>query len=165
MKYYINNFLIYSVFGFIMETAIKYLLNPSMNNGSMHGPWVPIYGIGVCIIIIIERFIFNRIKVNRPIKILLVFLTATILLTTLEFISGNLLELTTGKIYWDYSKLKFNFGHYIALEISLVWGLSSLIIIYIIKPKIDKLIKKIPSIITYLVSLVFIIDLIYTVFF
>ena len=159
MNYYINNFFIYSILGFIMETLMK-LIIPSMNNGSMYGPWVPIYGVGVCLIIIIERFVFNRIKVSRPIKILLVFFTATIVLTTLEFISGNLLEMMTGKIYWKYDKLNFNFGHYIALEISLVWGISSLIIIYVIKPKIDKIVKKIPSIITYLVSLIFIIDLI-----
>lgn len=160
MKYYLNNFLIYSIFGFILETAMKYLLNPNMNNGSLYGPWVPIYGLGVCIIIIIERLIFNRIKANRSIKILLVFITATILLTTLEFIAGNLLELITNKVFWNYDKLKFNFGHYIALEISIIWGISSLIIIYIIKPIIDKFIKKIPSTITYLVFIVFLIDLI-----
>ena len=143
-----------------METIIKIFIKPVMNNGSMYGPWVPIYGLGVCLIIIIERLIFNRAKTNRIIKILLVFIISTILLTSLEFIGGNLLEYLTGKVYWDYSKLKFNFGHYIALEISLIWGISSLIIIYVIKPMIDKLIKKIPSILTYSVFTIFIIDLI-----
>ena len=146
-----------------METTMKYLINPKMSNGSMHGPWVPIYGLGVCIIVVIERFVFNRVKTNRLIKILLVFITSMIILTTLEFISGNLLEFTTGKVYWDYTKLMFNYGHYIALEISFIWGLSALIIIYFLKPKIDKFIKKIPSIITYLVSIFFIIDLILSI--
>lgn len=163
LKYYINNFMIYSIFGYIMETIMKTFIKPVMNNGSMYGPWVPIYGFGVCLIIMIERFIFNRVKTNRFIKILLVFIISTILLTTLEYIGGNLLECLTGKIYWDYSKLKFNYGHYIAFEISLIWGISSLIIIYILKPIIDKLIKKIPTLITYLIFLTFIIDLIISI--
>ena len=81
----------------------------------------------------------------------------------LEFIGGNLIHLLTGKVFWDYSKLKFNIGHYIALEISLVWGIMSLVLIYLIKPIIDKILKKIPSIITYLVLFIFIIDLIISV--
>ena len=145
-----------------METTMKYLFNPNMNNGTLHGPWVPIYGFGTCLIIIIMRFVFNRIKVKRFIKVILVFLISTIVLTILEFISGNLIELLTGKVFWDYTKLKFNFGHYIALEISLIWGISSLIIIYVIKPLLDKIIKKIPSIITYSVLSIFIFDLVYS---
>lgn len=130
-----------------------------MNNGSLYGPWVPIYGLGVCLIIIIERLIFNRLKNNRIIKIILLFLISTLLLTTLEFIGGNLLELLTGKVFWDYSKLKFNYGHYIALEISLIWGISAMIIVYIIKPKVDKLIKRIPNYITYPLLIVFLVDI------
>ena len=58
--------------------------------------------------------------------------------------------------------MKFNFGHYISLEISLIWGVMSLVIIYVVKPVLDKLIKKIPSIVTYLVLGIFIIDFIIT---
>lgn len=163
MKYYINVFLIYSIIGYVMETFLKIFI-PNMHNGILYGPWVPIYGLGCSLIIFIMRLIFNRIKINRFIKIILVFFISLISLTVLEFIGGNLIEYFTGKIYWDYSKLKFNFGHYIALEISLIWGIMSLIIIYIIKPIIDKLIKKIPFFITYLVLCIFIIDLIFTIF-
>jgi len=160
MKYYINNFLIYAVFGFIIESIMKYLFNPSMNNGSLYGPWIPVYGLGVCLIIFIMRLVFNRIKVNRFFKILLVFFISIIILTLLELIGGHLIEFITGKVFWDYSKLKFNIGHYIALEISLIWGIMSLVIIYIIKPLTDKLIKRIPSTITYLVLFIFLIDLV-----
>ena len=160
MKYYINNFLIYAIIGFFIETIMKYLFYPSMNNGSLYGPWIPVYGLGVCLIIFIMRLVFNRIKVNRIIKIILVFFISIITLTLLELIGGYLIEFLTGKVFWDYSKLKFNIGHYIALEISLIWGIMSLILIYIIKPLTDKVIKKIPSIITYLVLFIFLFDLV-----
>ncbi len=160
MKYYIKSFIIYSIIGYILETSIKYLFNPSMHNGSLYGPWIPIYGLGTCLIIIIMRLVFNRFKINRINKIILVFIISMISLTLLEFIGGHLIHFITGKVFWDYSKMKFNIGKYISLEISLVWGIMSLIIIYIIKPIIDKVIKKIPSTITYLVFIFFLIDLI-----
>ena len=163
MKYYINNFLIYSILGFILETSVKLLLFPDMNNGFLYGPWIPVYGFGVCIIIFIMRFVFNRFKVNRFIKIVLLFVISTFTLTLLELMGGHLIELLTGEIFWDYSDLKFNFGHYIALEISLIWGTMSLVITYIIKPITDKIIKKIPSSITYSVLSIFLIDFVITI--
>ena len=159
MKYYINNFIIYSIFGFIIETIMKYIFNPSMHNGSLYGPWIPIYGLGACLVIIIERLVFNRFKTNRIIKIIYLFLISVISLTLLEFIGGHLIHFLTGKVFWDYSKMKFNIGHYISVEIACIWGIAALIIVYLIKPIIDKLIKKIPSTITYLVFLIFLIDL------
>lgn len=147
-----------------METSLKHLFFPKLNNGFLYGPWIPVYGFGCCLIIVIARFIFNRIKASRKKKIFLEFLLSTIILTILELIGGNLIELLTGKVFWDYSNMKYNFGHYISLEISLVWGIMSLVIIYLIKPITDKLIQKIPSIITYSVLILFIIDVISTIY-
>ena len=162
MKYYINVFLVYSILGYILETTLKTFFIPSMNNGFLYGPWIPVYGFGCCLIIAIMRLVFNRIKVSRWLKIVLVFLISMGVLTILEFIGGNLIELLTGKVFWDYSDMKYNFGPYISLEISLIWGIISLVIIYVIKPVLDKLIKKIPSIFTYLVLTIFIADFILT---
>ena len=162
MKYYINIFLIYAIIGGIFESILK-IFNPNMTNGTLIGPWIPIYGFGACIIILIMRLVFNRIKTNKYIKIIIMFLLSTITLTLLEFISGNLMELLTGKIAWDYSNMKYNFGKYICLEVSLIWGLSSIITVYLINPILNKLIKKIPSIITYLVFLIFLIDLLISI--
>lgn len=147
-----------------METSLKKIFFPKLNNGFLYGPWIPVYGFGCCLIIIIMRFVFNRIKESRKVKIFLEFLLSTIILTILELIGGNFIELLTGKVFWDYSSMKYNFGHYISLEISLVWGIMSLVIVYLIKPITDKLIKKIPSIITYSVLLLFIIDVITTIY-
>lgn len=163
MKYYVNTFFVYSFLGFILETLMKMFFFPNMNNGILYGPWIPVYGLGACLIIFIMRLIFNRFKIKRYQKVILLFLISMISLSILELLGGYLIEYTTGKIYWDYSKLKFNIGHYIALEISLIWGISSLVVTYLLKPFLDKFIKKIPSILTYLVSFIFLIDLICTI--
>lgn len=162
MKYYLNTFIVYSVLGFILETTLKCLFFPSMNNGFLIGPWIPIYGLGACIIIFIMRLVFNRFKVKRFVKVICLFFISSIVLTLLEYIGGNLIELLTSKVFWKYDKMMFNFGHYIALEISLVWGVMSLVITYIIKPVLDKIIKKIPSTITYSVLILIFIDFIYS---
>ena len=137
--------------GFLLETTLKTFLFHNMNNGIMHGPWIPVYGFGCCLIIAIMRFVFNRIKVNRVVKIFLVFLISFFVLTILEFIGGFLIEKIFNRVFWDYSDLKFNFCHYIALEISLVWGVMSLFIIYVVKPFVDLIIKKIPICCPYFV--------------
>lgn len=162
VTYYINVFLIYSIIGFIIETTLKTFIFKNMNNGILFGPWIPVYGLGVVLIIFIMRLVFNRIKVKRGIKIFLVFFLSLIVLTIIELLGGILIEKIFNKVFWDYSDLKFNLGHYIALEISLIWGIMSLIVIYLIKPIIDKIIKKIPSVITYLVLFIFIVDAIIT---
>ncbi len=162
ITYYINVFLVFSIIGYIIETTLKTFLFKNMNNGIMHGPWIPVYGLGTVLIIIIMRLVFNRIKVPRYLKIILVFLISTVVLTLIELFGGILIEKLFHKVFWDYSDLKFNIGHYIALEMSLIWGSMSLIVIYIIKPLVDKIIKKIPSVITYLVLLIFIGDAIIT---
>ena len=130
-----------------------------MHNGSLNGPWIPIYGIGSILIILVIK-ITNKINISNFIKNILLFVISFIILALIEFIGGHIIEGVTGKVYWDYSKLKFNIGNYISLEISTAWGIMSLVIKYILKPFTDKISKKIPSIITYLVTIIFIIDFI-----
>ncbi len=163
MKYYINIFFIYSFLGFVIETILKFFFFHNLNNGILYGPIIPVYGFGTCLIIFIERFIFNRIKTKRFFKIILLFLISTLSLTLLEFIGGNLIKLLFHKTFWNYSDMKYNFGPFICLEISLIWGIMSLVIVYVIKPKLDKLIKKIPSSLTYLALLLLLIDIILTI--
>lgn len=160
--YYLNIFLVCSGLGYVIETLLKTFIFHGMNNGILFGPWVPVYGFGAVIIILIERLIFNRVKASRVTKIFLMFISVTVLLTLLEFLGGILIEFLFHKVFWDYSNLKFNFGHYIALEISLLWGIMSLVFIYIIKPIEEKFIKKIPKWITILVFSLFILDVILT---
>lgn len=161
MFYYLNMFLIGSFIGFFCENGMK-LIFPSINSGLLHGPWVPVYGFGICIIIFIERFVFNRIKVKRFYKILIMLLLVMLVVTGLEWAGGVFIKAFFDKTLWDYSKYKFNIGKYIALEVTLVWGLLTLVFVYLVKPLLEKFINKIPRYLTILVSLLMIIDFIIT---
>lgn len=163
MIYYINIFLISSVFGFFMESLLKIFLFHSMNNGIMFGPWIPIYGIGVVVITFGWNLIMDMKGISFFKKNIILLLYSFFILTLLEYIGGNLIEIIFHKIYWDYSGLLFNFGHYISLEMSFLWGICSLIYVYFLMRIFDKIEKKIPVIISILVSCLFIIDLILTI--
>lgn len=158
--YYINCFFIYSFLGFLLETIISIIKKEKIGSGILYGPWTPIYGIGSVLILFISKFIFNILKVEKIFEVLIVLLAITIILTFLEWVGGVLIEKIFHVTFWDYRKFKFNIGKYISLEVSIVWGIGSLLIIYIIQPILNKFIYLIPNYITYLLIVLIIIDII-----
>lgn len=163
MFYYVNTFLFYSIVGFINETILKTFFFHDMNNGILYGPWIPVYGFGAVIIVVMLRTVFNRLKLSRFWKIVILFISLAAILTLLEYLGGILIKLLFHKTFWDYSHFKYNFGPFIALEMTLVWTVCSIIFVYIIKPIVDQFIKKIPKFVTILVLCIFFIDVIITV--
>lgn len=158
--YYINNFLIYSIFGFILEIIICYIFKNSINSGILYGPWTPVYGVGILIII----YINNKLKKFRKSqKYFLLFIFSFLILTIIEFIGGYLIEYIFNDIYWDYSSLPLHIGKYISIEISTIWSILSIIYVRYLKPFTDKISRYIPPIITIIVFLAFIVDFIITI--
>ena len=121
----------------------------------------PIYRIGVVIILLINNLI-SKIKTNKIIRILILFIMSAILLSIIEAIGGYLIEWIFNYSFWDYSDYKFNIGKYTALEMGIIWGLCS-IIVHFIKPFFDKIISKIPKYFTYILIILFILDLFFTI--
>lgn len=161
--YYINCFFIYSIIGFIFENLVGIITNTSFNSGILYGPMTPIYGFGVILILVISKYLFLHLHMPRLIETIISFFILIIVLTLLEFIGGILIEKLFGVVFWDYSKFKFNIGKYIALEISILWGILSIFIVYVIHPILDKFIKKIPYFITIIAILLLIVDLSITI--
>lgn len=156
--YYLNYFFIFSIIGHILETFIYY----NGESGILFGPWTPVYGIGVIIILLIHKFL-DKFSKGKFLKMFSLFIASSIILTIIEAIGGYLIEYLFHITFWDYSYLKFHIGKYIALEMAFVWGIGSLILIYIIKPFLDKIISKIPNYLTYILLILIIIDLICTI--
>jgi len=133
LNYYIFVFFICSIGGYIGEIAFMYLTRGRIiNPGSMVGPWLPIYGIGAIIIFfIVKRFKKFSFWQNA---ILLFFITSIV-----EYIGAFLTNKILKKVYWNYSKFFLNINGYICLQMTLLFTIASLITIYFIKPKIDKM--------------------------
>lgn len=144
MYYYINSFYLYGIIGYLFENILSLVTRGSFMDNILYEPVKPIYGFGVVIIIMLERLVFNRFKMRKLYKIIAVFLLSTLVLTGLEQLTGVLMEAIFHKAFWDYTDMYFNFGKYISLEVSLIWGVMSVIFVLFIQPFFDKIIKKIP---------------------
>jgi len=155
--YYLNTFFAFSILGHILES----ILMPHISSGIMFGPWTPIYGIGVIFILLINKFLSKR-KIPTPYYPIFVFITSAVILSTIEFIGGYLIEILFGRTFWDYSNEPLHIGKYASLKMALIWGVSALVVTYILKPLIDRYIEKIPKLITYVLAFIFTIDTILT---
>ena len=133
------------------------------NNGSgfLYSYWTPIYGIGAVIILIIYKYV-NKTNLKRFSKIITLFIICAITLSFIEIIGGYLIKLAFHKELWNYTNHKFHIGKYTSLEMSLIWGLSSILFIYIIKPFVDKIVFKVPKFLSLVCISLFILDIIVT---
>lgn len=161
--YYLNSFFLYSLLGFIMESTLYKNTDPSRTSGVLLGPITIVYGLGGLAIILINKYILPHLKTNKVLKVILSFIIYTIILTIIEGLSGYLCEQIFGVIMWNYTSKHFNFGKYVCLEMAPIWGLIAVLITYYLKPFFDKIIKNIPTTITYFFLLIFSLDIIITI--
>lgn len=152
--YYLKYFYITSILGFLFETILN------GKSGILYGPYTPVYGFGCLIILLILEKNKKR-GINNFWKLLIIVILSTILLTLAELVGGLLIEKIFHYSFWDYTNKRFNIGKYICLEISSIWLLASILFL-LFKPLLDKLIKKIPNIIIYILSFFFLIDIVIT---
>lgn len=162
IMFYINFFLFFSIFGYLFETLCAYIFKSGFNSGILYGPWTPLYGFGVIIIMLLSNKIFESLHLNKVVETIVVFVVITIVLTVLEWLGGVLIEKLFHITFWDYSNYKYHIGKYISLEMSLLWGVGGIILIYLVIPYVCEFIKKIPFFITVFLSSLFIIDVIVT---
>lgn len=156
--YYLNCFFIYSILGHLIETIITILTNANFKSGILTGWWTPIYGIGAVIILFISNYFFKNLHMNRILETIIVFFVVSIILSFIELVGGVLIEEFFGFSFWDYTDKKYNIGKYISLDMTLIWGISSIVFIYLIHPLLKSLILKVPKFITIILLCLFIFD-------
>jgi len=122
-------FIIFSFIGWALEVAYRYYHDEKfVNRGFLHGPFCPIYGIGI-VLIFISTSTFNLVPFEFNLfNLSLLFVTTTLLSTFLEFIVGFLLMKLFNQRWWDYSDLDYNIGGFISIKFSLYWGIGGSII-------------------------------------
>ena len=157
--YYINYFFIMSIFGHFTESVFF----STKGSGILLSYWTPIYGIGTIIILIIYKCV-NKVNLKRFYKFVTFFIICTCALAIIEAIGGYLIRWIFNKELWNYKNQLLNIGRYTSLKMALVWGISSVLFIYIIKPIVDNFIIKIPKILSLVCISLFIIDLLVTSF-
>ena len=142
-----------------MESTLFKITGSLKDSGIFYGPMTAVYGVGIISIILLNKYVFKRLKCNKIIKYLVEFLILTIVLTLIEFIGGNVLNYLFDIDMWNYTKKPYNFGKYICLELALTWGVMGVLFIHIFKPFTDKILSKITNKEVYLFLSIFLVDL------
>lgn len=153
-------FIIYAFLGWCTEVSYAAVdRGIFVNRGFLNGPYCPIYGCGVVIVIAA----LTPLKEN----LFLLFAGSFILTSVLEYITGFLLEKVFHNKWWDYSDKPFNIKGYVCLKFSIYWGLACTFIMDIVHPIIYKGITLIPHlpgvILLSIIMVVFTVDCAITV--
>ncbi len=134
---YLWYFFIYAFLGWCSEVCFAAAKNGRfVNRGFLNGPWCPIYGSGVCIVV----FCLTPLRGSVP----LLFVGSVLLTSALELVTGFVLEKLFQQKWWDYSDMPFNIGGYVCLLFSLVWGLACLLIMNVFHPMVARLVDWLP---------------------
>lgn len=129
------SFVIYSFLGWTTEVLFAfYKQNKFVNRGFLHGPFCPIYGIGI----VLTTNFLNDFKGN----IVILFILSVLITSLLEFTTGYFLEVFFNSTWWDYSSRRFNIGGKICLLFSLLWGGACLVIVIAVDPAVNYFIRQ-----------------------
>lgn len=132
---YIYFFFFFAVAGWIWECSL-YLVRDHVlvNRGTKYGPWVPIYGYGgILVILLLYRFRHSKLRV---------FLYGILISTVFEYLTSVVLEYGLNVVYWDYSEDFLNFQGRISLVSSLMFGVFSLLGTYVFAPVVTAILRK-----------------------
>ena len=154
-------FFIFAAFGWVWELFFYYVQQGKfINRGFLHGPWLPIYGVGG-LIVLIFLFIFRR-------KPVLHLIATVVLCGVVEYVGGWALETLFHQKWWDYSGYFLNINGRVCAEGLFVFGVAGMAFIYVLVPLLDNLIRKanqkmlVP--VEAVLLVIFIADLIYSCF-
>ncbi len=153
-------FIIYAVIGWFSEVAYAALeRGVFINRGFLNGPYCPIYGIGVLVVVVT----LTPLKKN----LIILYVGSVFLTSVLEFITGFVMEKIFHNKWWDYSDKPFNIMGYVCLKFSVLWGFACTFIMLVIHPLVYGFIRVIPRILgtalMYIFMICFFADLIVTV--
>lgn len=133
-------FYIYCFFGWCFESAFVSLrTGHPVNRGFMRAPFLPLYGSGAMLLLIISRPFGDNV--------VLIFISGCIGATLLELFTGMVMEHLFKIKYWDYSNQRFNFKGHICLTSTIAWGFLTLLLTRVLHAPVEYFVLGLPEII------------------
>ncbi len=128
-------FIIYSFFGFVLETLFALVVYGKFESrqGLLYGSFCPIYGLGAVILI----YFLKEYKENG----FALFFGGLIIGSIVEYLVSLIGELAINVKWWDYSDRFLNINGRICLLYSIYWGIISIFLIRVLNPLADKFIE------------------------
>lgn len=131
-------FLLYSFIGWVIGTAVAAVREKKfVDVGFLYGPYCPAYGLGAVAFAIFLPELRNRL--------FFLFLGGVILSSAVTQLTGFVLERIFHRKWWDYSRKKFQFGGYVNLPYTVVWGIAAVVCISFVNPFLGQVISFVPT--------------------
>ena len=141
-------FSVYSMIGWLCESI--YCSIPQkrwINRGFLNGPFCPVYGFGALLILAVLSPLLRLFEF--PLELIVLFFTATLLTSVLEYVTSVLLEKLFHTSWWDYSNHKYQIHGRVCLMNSLLFGVMSTLVLEVLHPLISSLLTAIPRIVSF----------------
>ena len=125
------------MFGWTWEVVLHLLQTGEfVNRGVLHGPWLPIYGSGLLLILVV-LYRFRKSAFTH-------FWLTIILCGIVEYLTSWFLELAhDGQRWWDCTGYYLNLNGRICAEGLLVFGIGGMAVVYVAAPLIDDLLEQV----------------------
>ena len=148
-------FYFYCFFGWVFESAfVSVKSRHFVNRGFMRGPYLPIYGSGAIMMLVVSMPFQDNI--------FLTYIAGCIGATALELVTGITMEALFKVRYWDYSNQKFNYKGHICLSSTLAWGFLTILMTECVHRAVERAVFAIPGplvvILTVIVSVCIVAD-------
>lgn len=140
-------FYFYCFCGWCVESAYVSVKDRKLTNrGFMRGPFLPIYGSGAIMMLVVS--------IPFQDSIALTYVAGCVGATVLEYVTGVVMEALFKVRYWDYSNKKFNFQGHVCLGTTLSWGFLTILMTEIVHVPVERLVLSIPGQVLTVMTLV-----------
>ena len=130
-------FYLYCFAGWCIESAYVSIRTRKLTNrGFMRGPFLPIYGSGAIMMLVVSMPFQDNIVMT--------YVAGCIGATVLEYVTGVTMELLFKMRYWDYSDKPLNFQGHICLGSTLSWGFLTILMTEIVHVPVERLVLSMP---------------------
>lgn len=135
-------FFVGSVSGWILEVSFRRFIssaNPErkwINPGFCTGPYLPIYGCGLCVLYLIAGFEKYEFIKSPILNKAVLFCAMAVCMTAIELIAGMWCLKVTKVRLWDYSNEWGNFQGVICPKFSLIWAVFGAAYYFLVHPHI-----------------------------
>ena len=127
-----------SLMGFVMEGVWHCLRTGSwgFRVATLWGPFCVIYGVGAAAMYLIAL----AVEKKPP---LIQFAVFALVGSAVEYLSGLFQEVAFGTVSWDYSHHAINLGGRVSLQMTILWGLIGMVLMYGILPPLLSLFNRV----------------------
>ena len=132
-------FFIGSLFGWVLELLFRNLVHKTdkwINPGFCTGPYIPLYGFGLCVLFLLASMEKYNIVKNPFWNRVMLFAAMAACMTLLEYIAGIFCLKYLKVRLWDYSNMWGNIQGIICPTFSAIWAVLGAVYYFLIHPHI-----------------------------